>query len=196
MSDRHTVRDNISPARPRQPHPDGGGGTSWSLASIRALDWRSFEALSGEMFRRMGYWAAETGEGPDGGIDLLLRRGRKIWVAQCKRWRSRQVGSGEIRELLGVVAARQAEGGFFVASGRYTRPAWIFGRQNGLELIDGRRLLELVSHLEIPHYPAEGPRCPRCGARMAVRAVRGGERAGTEFWGCVRFPACRGSRTL
>jgi len=167
---------------------------NWTLTVLRALDWRSFEALSGEMFRRMGYWVAETGGGPDDGIDLLLKRGRKTWLVQCKRWRSRQVGIGEVRQLLGVVAARHAVGGFFVASGRYTRPAWLFGRRNGLDLIDGRRLLELVTGLEVPLYPEDGPRCPRCGVRMVARTVRSGANAGMKFWGCVRYPACQGSR--
>lgn len=204
MTNNNLTDDDISGVRPRQPKSGRNQGqqreclhsASWSLEAIRALDWRSFEALSGEMFRRLGYWASETGEGPDDGIDLLLKRGRRTWVVQCKRWRSRQIGIGEVRELLGVVTARQAEGGFFVASGRYTRPAWIFGRRNGLELIDGRRLLHLVSDLEVPLYQRDGPRCPRCGAAMAIRSVREGERAGQEFWGCARYPVCRGSRTL
>jgi very-short-patch-repair endonuclease/RecA/RadA recombinase len=35
------------------------------------------------------------------------------------------------------------------------------------------------------------PQCPRCGSRMALRTARG---SGTRFWGCTRYPSCRGTR--
>ena len=34
--------------------------------------------------------------------------------------------------------------------------------------------------------------CPRCGAPMVLRRAVKGENAGKEFWGCSRFPKCRG----
>lgn len=41
---------------------------------------------------------------------------------------------------------------------------------------------------------AEAPTCPRCGSDMVLRQARKGEHAGDEFWGCSRFPRCRGKR--
>lgn len=38
------------------------------------------------------------------------------------------------------------------------------------------------------------PRCPRCGSPMLRRTARLGSRAGSQFWGCSRFPSCRGTR--
>lgn len=35
-------------------------------------------------------------------------------------------------------------------------------------------------------------RCPRCGAPMVKRTAKKGENAGQEFYGCSRFPQCRG----
>jgi restriction system protein len=34
--------------------------------------------------------------------------------------------------------------------------------------------------------------CPRCGGSMVLRTAKNGFRAGTRFWGCSRYPACRG----
>jgi predicted RNA-binding Zn-ribbon protein involved in translation (DUF1610 family) len=34
--------------------------------------------------------------------------------------------------------------------------------------------------------------CPKCGSDMVMREVKKGERTGQTFWGCSRFPACRG----
>lgn len=39
--------------------------------------------------------------------------------------------------------------------------------------------------------PASTPRCPRCKSRMALR-----DGAYGEFWGCVNYPPCRGTRQL
>ncbi len=34
--------------------------------------------------------------------------------------------------------------------------------------------------------------CPKCGATMVLRTARQGPRAGKQFYGCSRFPACHG----
>ncbi len=40
------------------------------------------------------------------------------------------------------------------------------------------------------------PSCPICGSRMRYRTARRGARAGRPFWGCSRFPTCRGTRNI
>lgn len=37
------------------------------------------------------------------------------------------------------------------------------------------------------------PKCPRCGSRMVLRTARQGPNAGNRFWGCSRYPACKGT---
>ena len=34
--------------------------------------------------------------------------------------------------------------------------------------------------------------CPRCGDEMELRTAKKGANAGKQFWGCTRFPQCRG----
>ena len=41
---------------------------------------------------------------------------------------------------------------------------------------------------------ATSPNCPRCGARMRRRIARQGRHAGSTFWGCSRYPQCKGIR--
>ena len=55
---------------------------------VSSLTWREFESLVGEGFRHRGFEVDERG-GPsaDGGIDLILRRGREKFLVQCKHWR-------------------------------------------------------------------------------------------------------------
>lgn len=38
------------------------------------------------------------------------------------------------------------------------------------------------------------PDCPTCGASMVRRVAKKGGNAGEAFWGCTRFPQCRGTR--
>jgi len=40
------------------------------------------------------------------------------------------------------------------------------------------------------------PSCPLCGSRMRYRTAKRGARAGRPFWGCSRFPTCRGTRNI
>jgi endonuclease YncB( thermonuclease family) len=37
-----------------------------------------------------------------------------------------------------------------------------------------------------------GIRCPKCGAEMRRRVAKRGRNKGREFWGCSRYPACKG----
>jgi len=52
-----------------------------------------------------------------------------------------------------------------------------------------------IQTLREDHKPArvngEAPNCPRCGSIMALRTAR---KTGDIFWGCSRFPACKGTR--
>lgn len=38
------------------------------------------------------------------------------------------------------------------------------------------------------------PLCPQCGGQMVLRAARQGNRKGSKFWGCSKYPACRGTK--
>lgn len=40
------------------------------------------------------------------------------------------------------------------------------------------------------------PSCPRCGSSMQQRLARRGRNAGNYFWGCKRYPACKGTRSI
>jgi restriction system protein len=183
------------------------------LDSIRAMAWREFEMLCGEAYRRKGFAVQENGQGgPDGGIDLFLRRGGETWIVQCKRWKTFKVGVKEIRELYGIMAAEGVSRGVFITSGEYTQEARAFAEGKPLDLVDGPQLLELVREVqtqgsapsprpapdrEPPPSPAtalisSAPTCPRCGGAMSLRTARKGGNAGGQFWGCQSYPKCRG----
>ena len=181
------------------------------LDRLRLMDWREFERLVGAAYRRCGYQISmQGGPGADGGVDLVLRMKGKVLAVQCKRWRTGTVGVDLVRELYGAMAGMHAHGAIFVTTGSFTPPAIDFARDKPIELVDGRGLVALLRRLpKIPDEAAgEAPSsspvvttkagailCPRCGNAMTRRVAKQGANAGSSFWGCTKFPSCRGTRS-
>jgi restriction system protein len=182
------------------------------IESIRAMSWQEFELLVGEAFSRQGYSIEECGDNaPDGGVDLVLRKDRKTTLIQCKRWREIQVGVQPVRELFGVMHSVKADATIFVSSGRFTSDAVDFARGQPIRLIDGDGLADLVAaiqeerliegRLEDAIAPKSGApqatqTCPACGSSMVCRVAKRGRNAGESFWGCSKYPGCKGTRPI
>lgn len=185
---------------------------------LNQMNWREFELVVGEAFRRRGYKVTERGGGgPDGGVDLVIRQGSEATVVQCKQYRATQVGVSIVRELFGAMTAEGASGGMVVSLGSFTRDAQAFATGRNIQLVSGRELQRLLhegTHAkdvrranEAPHLPAvtstspqaplavaSAPTCPRCSAMMKLRVAKAGANVGKSFWGCVKFPDCHGTR--
>ncbi len=109
--------------------------------ALQGMSWGEFESLVGEYFRQRGFSAVENDRaGPDGGVDLRLRKGADRYLVQCKHWRARKVGVEPVRELYGLIAAQRAAGGFVVTSGQFTVEARRFAEGREVELISGELL--------------------------------------------------------
>lgn len=175
-------------------------------AAVQGMGWREFEMLVGQAFRQQGYTVDETGAaGPDGGVDLVLRKGSERFLVQCKQWRAMKVGVTTVRELYGVMAAQGAVGGFVVTSGRFTQEAVKFAAGRNIGLMDGENLQAMIrtARAELPASAVDAvalkattPSCPKCQARMVIRTARTGVNAGSQFWGCSKYPGCRGTLKL
>ena len=167
--------------------------------AIRNLTWYQFEKFLGTHFAQLGFAVKKTGKpGPDGGVNLKLLRGKDKYFVQCKQWRARQVEAVTVRDLYRVMARAGAVGGIVVTAGDYSEEARKFAEGRKVELIDGQTLEALMrtSRHRPPRTAAKsaaGPKCPSCGSAMLVRVARQGSQAGKAFWGCPRFPDCRGT---
>ncbi|MEO8299741.1 MAG: restriction endonuclease [Burkholderiales bacterium] len=178
---------------------------------LNGMTWQAFEQLVGEAFRQQGYRVEEhsSSGGADGGVDLVLGKHHEIFFVQCKQWKALKVGVDVVRQLYGVMAAHGTAGGFVVTSGRFTAEARTFAEGRNVTLVDGAQLHEMLklarqgqpaAKAAAPRAtattatpaPAETPACPTCGSAMAVRMAKKGQHAGRAFWGCVKFPGCRG----
>ena len=166
--------------------------------AIASMTWRDFERVIGAAFRRQGFNVTELGgNGPDGGIDLVLTKDGRRQLVQCKHWKEWKVGVAVVRELMGVMSAQSAVGGYVITSGQFTRDAKDFARDTGITLIDGSALGDLIAtSLEpsLSEVKALQPRpvCPKCGGTMVERTATRGQFVGKPFWGCQKYPGCTG----
>ncbi len=181
--------------------------------AAKSLSWQEFEMLVGEAFRRDGYAVRETQAGPDGGVDLELKKDGELSLVQCKQWRATKVGVSTVRELFGVMAARGAVAAFVVTTGVFTKEAQRFSEGRNITLIDAPALDVMIRNSgdkkatsgpqpaaapsSVEDKPAlrtdTVPSCPKCGGAMVKRIARKGPNAGQAFWGCSEFPKCRGT---
>jgi restriction system protein len=196
---------------------------STGASSLDGISWREFEMLVGEAFRLQGFRVAEIGGGgPDGGVDLKLTKGTEKHYVQCKQWKAYKVGVDVVRQLYGVMAAEGAAGGFVVTSGTFTKDAQEFASGRNVKLLDGQRLFGMIKqareslqvqpgrnfqersptrpvgeHKEQAQVqPAADLPCPICASAMVKRTAQRGANAGSQFWGCLMYPKCRGTRAV
>jgi len=158
-------------------------------SDLRTLDAREFEYLVGEVLRREGWTVTERGrqDGPDGNIDLEIKRAGQRRIVQAKRWRSWHVGVEEIREFGGTLMREGLSGkdGIYVTLSDFTEQAREEAKEINLELVDGRDLYQRVEKVRKPVI------CKTCGdGRMVLdRSVYG-------WWYRCITPGCDGKADL
>jgi len=140
-------------------------------AALDGISWREFELLVGEAYRLQGFRIIELGgNGPDGGVDLVLLKGSEKFLVQCKQWKAQRVGVATVRELYGVMAARGATGGFVVTSGRFSNDARDFARGRNISLVDGHQLFAMVQQAR--QSLVKGPKAAHASGTPAAAPAR------------------------
>jgi restriction system protein len=173
-------------------------GAQDGIKSLKRLNWREFEELMGEAFRRQGYFVLENpSRGPDGGVDLRMRKDGKTVYVQCKHWKTWKVEVGIVRELYGVMTENGTDEGIVVSIGQFTPEAKRFAHDKPIELIDGPQLLRMIQSLQkklkVTTQEPTRKTCPVCGSELVIRTAKRGLHTGQQFWGCSKFPKCRGT---
>jgi restriction system protein len=117
------------------------------LAQLASLTPESFEEFVGELFELLGYEVKQVGGSGDEGADLHLRRNDGlIAVVQCKYHKQSVVGSPALQKFLGTIHHTRSHKGFFVTTTTFSLSAEKFAAEHPIELIDGPKLVELVSN--------------------------------------------------
>jgi len=116
-----------------------------------------FEKVVLDLLYRLGYGTSrealqQVGGTGDGGIDGVISLDRlgleKVYV-QAKRWQN-TVGRPEIQAFYGAVVGQRAKKGVFITTSGYTAQAVEYVRSvEGIVLVDGGRLAELMIEHEL-----------------------------------------------
>lgn len=112
-----------------------------NLSQLQRMDPIAFEKFVGQLFRNMGYKVETTAASGDEGIDLVLRRGRRSAVVQCKRYGG-TVGQPVVRDLYGTMIHTGASEAYLVTTGTISRAATTWAEGKPIHLVDGHRLVE------------------------------------------------------
>ena len=116
-----------------------------------------FEAWVQQLFRSRGYFANDTPNSGDHGVDLWVvsPQGERA-VVQCKRYRG-VVGEAVVRDLYGVMQHEGVPRGFLVTTGSISAAAGRWVQDKPIELIDGPRLALLAAGHVDPAEPLAAP---------------------------------------
>lgn len=141
------------------------GGTELRESSaLDVMGGHEFEDLIAKLMNKMGFVVHERKLTCDGGVDILAENVepmmRGLYVVQCKR-HSKKVDEHTIRDLYGVVHARNANKGILITNSQFTDAALKFALNKQLELIDGENLCSLLVKYNIGNLNATGVVLPK-----------------------------------
>jgi restriction system protein len=179
---------------------------AYDYTEVYAMNGEEFEEYLRALFSAKGYRATLTPNGSDFGADLIIEKNGEKTAVQAKHWVKRDVGVTAVQEVRAAQAFYHTSKAMVVSVGAFTKQAIDLAAACQVELWDGPRLQREVLALrgtdaligkqalapapELLVAIAPPPSCPRCSSAMVQRQSKHGQ-----FWGCSRYPGCRGTRT-
>ncbi len=112
------------------------------LAAARTLPWQEFSARMQAAFCSEGYSVVSLDRG---GADFELRKGGRVALAACKRWKVAQTGVEPLRELLQAKETAGANDCVYVAAGDLSQNARQFAAQHKIRLLCEAELAQLLA---------------------------------------------------
>ena len=125
-------------------------------SNLADMSGAEFEQLVQELVQKMGFEAQLTKASGDGGIDIIAYSNQPFlegkYIIQCKRYNANsRIGEPPLRDLYGVVMSERANKGILVTTSYFTTSATKFAENKPIELIDGEKLISLLSKYGL-HY--------------------------------------------
>lgn len=171
---------------------------------LRSIDWFQFEKLMAVLYEcRGGRVERRGGANPDGGIDMVVYENTQRVAVQCKHWKVWKVGIRHFREFFGGMKSEGFDRGIFVTLEGCTNEAREFADAHSITVLDSHGVQSMLAKADsqaverlrsIIDDPTK--HCPKCGAAMEIRTAGRGSNAGSQFWGCSRYPRCYGKMRL
>ena len=167
---------------------------------FRAMPEEEFRGLLKEFFMRNGFVIEPIPAALGDGVDLMLSKNSKRFVAQYRYWREHRVDVPKVREQYTVMQAAKAHGVYVITTGEFSYKAILFAEDKNISLIDGLKLRRLVKKGSQTAPSDDGqdqsPHCPLCAAEMLVRTETDREGRDKRFWSCSNYPKCLGTADI
>jgi len=168
------------------------------INELRHLKPAEFEDYIANLYYNLGYNTERVGQSYDGGIDVIAEKDGVKHYIQCKKFITRKVRVGAVRDFYGAMTGKLANGkGIFITTNVFTTEAERFAEDNLIELIDSFGLLRLIKSANMDQSTSSASlgnaqvleqriKCPACDGYLVKRSGKYGE-----FWGCSNYPKCR-----
>ena len=106
------------------------------------MDGFTFEKEVANLFKQHGFSAQLTKGGPDGGIDIVLRKNGKRIAVQCKAHKNK-ISESIARDLYGVINAYGYNAGFLVTLSGASSNTYSFCNSRGITVFDVNDLIKI-----------------------------------------------------
>lgn len=113
-----------------------------ALGRAGAMSWRDFASALEQAFGRQGYAVTRL---DSAAADFRLVKGERITLASGKRWKAASHGIDALRDLVAAQEAQGAHRCIYISLGDVTDNARRFAQAQGIELISGDGLAQLIS---------------------------------------------------
>lgn len=118
-----------------------------NLNKLKTMDPFKFEKFVCNLFRQLGHEAYVTKGSGDGGKDIMIYNGGSLSVAECKRYVSTKVTRPEIQKFHSAIIDCNAEKGYFITTGEFTKQAVSYVHDKPIELINGEELVLFIEEI-------------------------------------------------
>ncbi|MCA9958443.1 MAG: restriction endonuclease [Anaerolineales bacterium] len=119
------------------------------IEQLQRMDPVEFEQFVGYLYQKQGFSVSTTVTSGDEGVDLVLRKGRRLGIVQCKRYAG-TVGQPIVRDLYGAMMHNKADEAVLVTSGIISKPAEEWAKGKPIALIDGHELISWARRAQSP----------------------------------------------
>lgn len=117
---------------------------------MRSLSPIAFEQSCAALFQQMGYRTSLTRASGDEGVDIIIQKGGRKDIVQCKHYFGRGVGNAEVRDMIGAKHDFGASNAYLLTSGFFTQPARdLEARNAGVHLWDQKQIIASANRLAL-----------------------------------------------
>jgi restriction system protein len=127
--------------------PERRAARAWNHRVLEEIGGRRFQAMCEQLFAQGGFEVRAEPLGGEAGVVLSLQSRNSPSTAglvQCRHSR-KPVGTQDLNEFFGLMAARKLKRGVFATNATFTPEAQKFARDHGINAMNRDRLLELIA---------------------------------------------------